>query len=102
MRGERKIQVLGASWYKCLGRAGSSVWGELVQVFGASWYKCLGRAGTSGRGELVQVLGASWYKWSSWYKWLGRAGTSFGGELAYFSIFLVLTKFSRCFSDGDF
>ena len=44
--------MLGASWFKCLGRAGSSVWGELVQVLGASWFKCLGRAGTTIRGEI--------------------------------------------------
>ena len=37
--------MFGASWSMCLGRAGTSVRGELVQVFGASWSKCLGQAG---------------------------------------------------------
>ena len=45
------------------GRACSSDRGKLVQVIGASWYKYLGWAGTSIWGELVQVFGASWYKW---------------------------------------
>ena len=38
-RGDELVQVIGASWSKCLGRAGPNVWGELVQVFGASLFK---------------------------------------------------------------